>query len=106
LANYGGYGDAGIRTVNFSPDERFVITGDGNFRVVIWDAVTKKPVWSDTRHQGNHIYRVILTPDQDRLIVAAGYNPSIYTMPPEIQIEKPPDEKSEEESPEELFVEE
>jgi len=101
LANYGGYDDADIRSVNFSPDERFVLTGDVNYRVVIWDALTKKPVWTDTRHQGNHIYRVILTPAQDRLIVASGFNPSIYTMPPEIMADEPPnvEELSEEKSP-------
>jgi WD40 repeat protein len=93
-ANYGGYGE-NIMAVNFSPDDRFVITGDKRRRVVIWDAVTKAPVWTDDSSGGdgaNDIYRVILTPTQDRLIVASGYNPTVYEMPVEVHREMPPEE--------------
>jgi len=82
-ANYGGYGHA-IRSVNFSPDGRFLVTGDVDFRVVIWDIATKMPVWSDARNQGNHIYRVMFTPNQKFLIVISGFNPSIFEMPSSI----------------------
>ena len=106
LANYGGYGET-IWTVDFSPDDRFVITGDNKRRAIIWDAITKKPVWTDDRSGGdgaNDVYRVILTPAQDRLIVASGYNPSIYEMPPEIRVEssqgKEPEEAQPAKSPE------
>ena len=85
-ANYGGYGRP-IRSVNFSPDGRFLVTGDVDFRVAIWDIATKMPVWSDARNQGNHIYRVMFSPNQKSLIVISGFNPSMFEMPASISAE-------------------
>ncbi len=78
--NFGGYGPA-VRAVCFSSDGRFLVTGDTDHRVVIWDIVTKEPLWSNARNPGNHIYQVIMTPNQDRLVVVSGAEPTIYTLP-------------------------
>lgn len=81
IENYGGYGET-IKSANFSPDGRFVVTGDNNYIAVIWDAATKNPLWVGRRNQGNHIYNVIFSADQKLLLVVAGHNPTIYQMPP------------------------
>ncbi len=86
-ANYGGYGKP-IRSVNFSPDGRFIITGDVDCGVVIWDVSTKEPVWSDRRNSGNHIYRVLFTPKQDAVVVISGFGPVVFEMPRKIAIER------------------
>ena len=85
--NFGGYGRP-IRSVNFSSDGRFLVTGDVEWRVVIWEIETKQPLWSDARNAGNHIYRVQFTPDQKTLIVVSGYAPTIYNLPERFAIEE------------------
>ena len=87
INNFGGYGRS-IRSVNFSPDGRFLVTGDVEWRVVIWDIETKQPLWSDARNAGNHIYRVQFTPDQKALIVVSGYAPAIYNLPESFAIQE------------------
>jgi len=87
VRNFGGYGSA-VRSVNFSPDGRFLITGDIDFWVVIWDIATKEPLWSSPRNAGSHIYRVQMTPDQEMLIVIAGSEPTIYALPEDFAIQK------------------
>ncbi len=85
--NFGGYGHS-IRSAGFSPDGRFLVTGDVDFRVVIWDIATKEPLWSDARNMGNHIYRVQFTPDQKSLLVVAGFAPTIYNLPEDFAVKE------------------
>lgn len=92
FANYGGYGED-IRSVNFSPDGHFIVTGDNNYKAVIWNGATKTPLWIGGNNQGNHTYDVFFTPDQRKLVVVSGYNPTIYRLPPEI-INPPVKEKN------------
>ncbi len=85
--NFGGYGHS-MRSADFSPDGRFLVTGDVDYRVVIWDIATKEPLWSDARNSGNHIYRVRFTPDQKSLIVVAGFAPTIYNLPENFAVQE------------------
>ena len=90
--NFGAYGRP-MRSVNFSPDGRFLVTGDVDYRVVIWDIEKKAPLWSDVKNGGNHIYRVMFTPDQKSLIVVAGFAPTIYNLPESFHLQEPPKEQ-------------
>ena len=90
--NFGAYGHR-MRSANFSSDGRFLVTGDVDHRVVIWDIEKKAPLWSDARNSGNHIYRVIFTPDQKSLIVVAGFAPTIYNLPESFHIQEPQKEQ-------------
>ena len=90
--NFGAYGHR-MRSANFSPDGRFLVTGDVDHRVVIWDIEKKAPLWSDARNAGNHIYRVLFTPDQKSLIVVAGFAPTIYNLPESFHLQEPPKEQ-------------
>jgi WD40 repeat protein len=61
----------GIHDVNFSPNGRFLVNGNKNGTVTIWDAENGKQVTTLKAHSDN-VWSVCFSPDGSRLATASG----------------------------------
>ncbi len=78
----GGYGEP-IRSIDFSPDGKRVVTGDGKLAIIIWDLASRQPMFRDTRSQDFRVWQIRwLVKHPDVVIGFSGYCPDVHHFPP------------------------